>query len=151
MIVGGLFWRCCVGCMVVLNGEGDIRFARSVAGVAILAMLATVAFCIAAFFTFPNALVVGGALDAALWTIVGLLPATVLFAGMLCIAHVRFTRMRRDRDYWTCMCNEYRQGRAARHERAWKGLNPLDDIHAMDKIDAELPDRWNAMPPEGAA
>lgn len=137
--------------MVVQIREPDIRFARSVAGVAILAILATAVFCIAVFVTIPNALVVGGVLDAALWTIIGLLLATVLFAGMLCIAHVRFGRMRNNRDYWTYLCNEYRQGRAARLESLWTGLDVLDNIHAMDKAEAELPDRWKQVSPEETA
>ena len=128
--------------MVVYNGECDIRFARRAASMGIVAALLTAAAAPAMYMALDNARVDSGAFDAALWIAVGLTATVIMFAGLTCILHDRFRRMRKDRDYWTYLCNEYRAGRGPRLERVWRGLESTGDIKAMDTVEAELPKRW---------
>lgn len=127
--------------MVVCNGEPDIRFACRIASMGIAATLITAALVPVVYVGLDNALAVGVP-DPVLWLTAGLLVAVVMFAGLTCILYDRFRRMRRDRDYWIYLCNEYRMGRSPRLERVWRGLKSTGDLEAMDVVEAELPDCW---------
>ena len=128
--------------MVVYNDEPDIRFPRRVLGMAIFAMVVTAVFCAALFGGTTQGMV--------LWAVAGLLFAIVLFAGMLCIAHDRFAKMRTTKDYWIYVANEYRKGRAGRLESVWLGLSGADtDIRDMDRVEADLPEYWKRWTPTG--
>ena len=108
----------------------------------IAAVLIAAALTPAVYTTLDNARADAGYFDAALWLTVGLRVAFIMFAGLTCILYDRFRRMRKDGDYWTCLCNEYRTGRGPRMERVWLGLGSTGDIKSMDAAEAELPERW---------
>ena len=126
--------------MVVCNGEKDIRFARRATGMGIAALFIAVALVPVMYMAIGNESVVGAS-DAVLWVVL-LVAAVIMFFGMACILYDRFRRMRRDRDYWMYLCNEYRMGRSPRLERVWRGLKSTGDLEAMDVVEAELPDCW---------
>lgn len=126
--------------MVVCNAEPDIRFRRRVLGMVCATLLIAAVLSLVVYFAIGNERDVD--VFATLWMMAGLPAVVIMFSGMACILHDRFRRMRRDRDYWIYLCNEYRTGRSPRLERVWRGLGTLDDIVAMDAVEAELPDCW---------
>ena len=126
--------------MVVCNGVNDIRFARRVIGMGIAALFIAVALVPVMYMAIGNE-GDAGSFDAVPW-VAGLAAVVIMFFGMACILYDRFRRMRRDRDYWMYLCNEYRMGRSPRLERVWRGLKSTEDLEAMDVVEAELPDCW---------
>ena len=127
--------------MVVRNGEPDIRLGRRVATMGIVSVLLT-ATLVPVAYTSANDAHASGLLDTVLWMAVGVIGAVIMFIGVSCILHDRFRRMRRDRNYWAYLCNEYRAGRGQRLERVWHGLKATDEIKTMDAVEAELSECW---------
>ena len=74
----------------------------------------------------------------ALWTIIGLVGAAVLFLGLLFIVYDRLCRMRHDRDYWVYLCNEFRQGRGRRIEELRHSCHYDADLGIMDGVEEAI-------------
>jgi len=78
--------------------------------------------------------------DVALWTIIGMVGAAVLFLGLLFIVYDRLCRMRQDRDYWVYLCNEFRQGRGRRIEELRHLCHYDTDLGIMDGVEEAILD-----------
>ena len=78
--------------------------------------------------------------DVALWTIIGLVGAAVLFLGLLFIVYDRLCCMRQDRDYWVYLCNEFRQGRGRRIEGPRHSCHYDADLGIMDGVEEAILD-----------